>query len=468
MDIPGKRAALTAAALLLAAVPLLGQGGYGGIGGFGGIFSGAGLGPVRPDVPSIRPWLGINGNAASSTYEDETTPVRYGASVSGGVSISRAWERTRLVGSYSFVTPIVNTYRYNGMSSGTSHVGGIQLTHRLTQNLTFNLSGMGGSANGGYGYGGGMGGFAGVGPVGISTASSSSQSQTSASSAIIGVQNMADNGLVDNELFGTRVTFSSVQAGLSYSASQRDIFTLSAGASRVRRALDYLVGSNSAGFGGGYTRVLTSRTNTGVHYGFNQFEYPGYYGGNQLHSLAWSLGSSLTPSVSFNISAGAFLYRVNNIGTVTLPSEMAALLGTSTVQQVNDVRYKGFSGGAALSKIFRVGSGSISYYRGARPGSGYLFATQQETGTGSYSVGWSRFSLGTSAVYSRGKSISSLTGKVQNKAVIAFGSFRLLGSLHATGSASHHWINAGAGPQHRTMAASAGIAFGPGSYPLWF
>jgi hypothetical protein len=468
MHIPGKRAALMALVLLLFSVPVLAQGGYGGLGGFGGILSGAGLGPVRPDIPSIRPWLGINGHAARSTFESETTPLTYGSSISGGLSVYRGWERTRLSGSYSFVAPLINPYRKSFGGSGVSHVGGIQLTHQFSQKVTFSLSGMAGSANGGYGYGGGVGGFAGVGPVGVSGASTSSQGQSSASSTIIGIQNMADNGLVDNELFGTRVTFLGVNAGLSYSADQRNVFSLTAGASRVRRALDYLAGSNSYGGGGGYTRILTSRLNTGVHYGFNQFEYPGYYGGNQIHSLNWSLGYSVSPSVSLGISAGGYNYRVNNIGTVALPPAMAALLGTSTVQQVNNVSYFGASGGLILTKTFHIGSGSLSYHRGARPGNGMLFATQQETVSAGYSAGWSRVSAGTSALYSRGKSISTLSGEVQNKAVIAYGSVRLLGSLHATGSASHHWMNAGISPQRRSLAASVGIAFSPGNYPLWF
>jgi|GEM_PF-1638524 len=464
----GKGTVVIAAYLLAASTPVLAQGGFGGMGGFGGILSGAGVGPVRPDVPSVRPWLSINGHAASSTYEDQTTPVRYGSSLAGGVSIGRAWEKTRLVGFYTFVTPLVNTYRYTRGGMGMNHVGGLQWAHQFTQKLSVSLNLMGGSSNGGYGYGGGVGGFAGVAPIGVSGSGISSPAQTTAGASATGIQNLADNGLVDNELYNTRVNFAGIYTGLTYSADQRNVFSLTAGASRVRRSLDYLVGSNSAGFGGGYTRILTVRASTGVHYGFNQFEYPGYYGGNQIHSLRWSLGYTISPTVSLGVSAGGYMYRVNNIGTVTLPGQMAALLGVSTVQQVNDAKFYGTTMGAVLSKSFRVGSGSISYNRGARPGSGFLFATQQESFAAAYSLGWSRASLGTSAVYSRGRSISSVRGEVQNKAVIAYGSIRLLGSLHATGSASHHWINAGLGPEYRTLAASVGIAFGPGSYPLWF
>jgi hypothetical protein len=180
------------------------------------------------------------------------------------------------------------------------------------------------------------------------------------------------------------------------------------------------------------------------------------------------LGVRLDPRTSFTLFAGGFLYRVQGVGLVNLPGEMAVILGTTTIQQVYDTRHRGLSAGASLQRTLRVGSAGISYDVGARPGNGLLFPTKQETFAGNYSVGISRFSLGANAYYSRGKSISSIEGEVQNKAIIGSGSFRILGSLHATASVSQHWILAGTIPSRRYFGANIGLAYSPGSFPLWF
>ncbi len=461
------RAAVAVAVILLCPAALLAQSGFGGLGGFGGGFGGIGAGSVPPDVPSVRPWLGINGHATKTTYEDERTRFQYGSTIAGGLNVSRGWQRTGLAGSYTFIAPLANNFNRSYMGRGSSHVGGIQVMHQFSQRLTWNLSGMFGSSNGGYGFGGGIGGFAGLG-TGMMGGLNSPIGMASASSQVVSAQNLADNGLVDNELFSARVNFAGINTGLSYAVDQRNHFSVNAGANRVRRDLDYLVGVNSVGFGGGYSRLISDRLTTGVQYALNLFEYPGYYGGNQIHSVGWNLRYTITPTVHFNMNLGGYLYRVNNITTVRLPQEMADLLGAATVQTVNDMTHRGFMGGATLGKSFRVGSARVSYFRGARPGYGLLFATQHESVTTGYSVGVGRVSLGASALYSRGKSISSLAGSTQNKALMANASLRLFGGLHATGSAAHHWIKVGNGSHYKSVAATLGIAFSPGSYPLWF
>jgi hypothetical protein len=350
-----------------------------------------------------------------------------------------------------------------------SHVFGLQVMHQVTQRVAASFSSFGGSSNGGYGsVGGGLGGFGGLGPVGTSATVNPSQGQINSSNIDLGFQNLADNGLVDDELFFSRVKFVGVNAGVSYTADQRNVFSFSAGASRVRRALNYLAGLNSMGTGASYTRVLTEQLSTGASYRFGTFEYPGYYGGNQVHSANWHLGYRINPRTSFGMRAGGFLYRVNNIGTVALPPELAAILGTSTIQQINDSSYRGVSGGVSISRSFRVGSASVNYNRGANPGYGLLFPTLRETVSLHYGLGGNRYSLGASGNYSRGNSISSIEGSTSNKAVAAFASYRLLGSLHFTGSASQYWMDASSMSKRRGFSARVGIAFSPGSYPLWF
>ena len=85
-----------------------------------------------------------------------------------------------------------------------------------------------------------------------------------------------------------------------------------------------------------------------------------------------------------------------------------------------------------------------------------------------YSVGTSRTSFGTAAFYSRGKSLSSISGRTGNRALLGFFSTRIFGGLHFTANAGQRWIEAVTIQHQRSFHASAGLAFSPGSYPLWF
>ena len=471
MRVSCKQAGFAAGLILLVAIPAAAQvGGYGGMGGFGGIASGAGFGESRPDVPSVRPWLNVTGSASRFHDGSGDRPTGYGASAAGGVSVAKAWARTTLVGSYRAGGFLLNPYRnrFSGNGTGLSQVVGVQAVHQVSQRLAVSVSVMGGSSNGGYGVGGGIGGFGGTYPMGTFATASPSQGQILSSNIDLGLEDMEDNGLVDNELFSTRVNYVGLNGGVSYTADQRNIFSFSGGTSRVRRALSYLVGLNSYGAGAGYTRVLTEKMSTGVHYRFGTFEYPGYYGGNQVHTVGWSLRYRFNSKTSLGVHAGGFLYRVNNIGTIVLAPELAAILGTPTIQQVNDYSFRSASGGVSLSRSLRVGRASAAYNRGANPGNGLLFPTLRETVTVRYSIGGSKFSAATSAHYSTGKSISQLSGSSSTKALIAAASYRLLGSMHVTGSVGEYWTAASTLRGPRSLSAHVGIAFSPGSYPLWF
>jgi hypothetical protein len=438
------------------------------MGGFGGVASGVGFGEVRPDVPSIRPWVTVNGNASKELNSPIHQKVNYGVSIAGGLTGSRSWARTALVGSYTAGGFLINPYTHFGRSSGISQVVGMQVIHQVSRGLSVAVRGFGGSSNGGYGVGAGLGGISFLAPGAISPVANPSQGQVSSGNTDLGFEDFSTNGLVDDELFDTRVNFGGVNGGVSYTPDGRNMFSFNAGASLVRRSLEYLVGMNSVGAGASYGRMLTPGLSTGASYRFGQFSFPGYYGGNQVHNVAWNLGYRINPATRFTVSIGGFQYQVNRIGSIALPRELAAILGQSQIQQVVDVRRRGFSGGASISRSLRVGGASLSYFRGANPGNGLFFASQRELVSANYSVGTGRFSFGTSTFFSRSRSLASVSGSAQNKGVVSFFSARIIGALSFTSSAGHRWIEAGALGQRRTFHATAGIGFSPGTFPMWF
>jgi hypothetical protein len=469
MQIQSSNALRVAFLLAIASLPAAAQvGGFGGIGGFGGMASGVGFGDIRPDVPSVRPWVTVSGSGNKELDVPGADKFVYGSSIAGGVSASRSWARTAVVASYAAGGFLTNPFQQLNGANGISHGGGVQVMHQVSQRMSVSLSGFGGSSNGGFGVAGGFGGISMLAPVAISPTINPSQGQVGSSNINLGFQNFANNGLVDNEIFNTRVNFTALNAGVSYTPDGRNMFSFNVGASRVRRALDYLAGMDNLGAGASYSRMLNPKLSTGVGYSFGQFSYPGYYGGNRIQNLGWSLGYQINPATSLSVFAGGFQYQVNGIGTVTLPPQLASILGQSQLQQVVDIRRRGLSSGAALTRSLRVGSAGISYNRGANPGNGLLFATQQETVSLSYSVGTARTSLGTVGFFSRGKSLSSISGNINNRAVIAFFATRLLGGLHFTANAGQRWVEAGTLLNQRSLHVSAGLAFSPGAFPLWF
>lgn len=453
----------------LASLPVAAQvGGFGGIGGFGGMASGTGFGEVRPDVPSVRPWVTVSGSATRDLDVPGSDRFLYGSSMAGGVSGSRSWAKTAVVASYAAGGFLTNPYRNSNGANGVSHGGGVQVLHQVSQKMSVAIGGFAGSSNGGFGVGGGLGGISFLAPAAISPTANPSQGQVNSSNINLGFQNFANNGIVDNEIFNTRVNFTALNASVSYTPDGRNMFAFNVGASRVRRSLEYLSGMDNLGAGVSYSRMLSPKLSTGAAFGFGQFSYPGYYGGNRIQNLGWNLGYRLNPSTSLSVFFGGFQYQVNGIGTINLPPPLAAILGQSQLQQVIDIRRRGASAGAALSRSLRVGAASVSYNRGANPGNGLLFATQQETVTLSYSVGTSRASFGTVGFYSRGKSLSSISGSIENRSLLGFFATRLIGGLHFTSTAGQRWVEAGTLRNQRSFHASAGLAFSPGSFPLWF
>ena len=452
-----------------ASLPAAAQvGGFGGIGGFGGMASGVGFGGTRPDVPSVRPWVTVSGSASKELDIPGADKLLYGTSMAAGISGSRGWARTAVVANYAVGGMLSNPYSELNGASGLSHVGGVQVLHQASQKMSVFIGGFAGSSNGGYGVAGGFGGISFLAPASISPTANPSQGQVNSSNINLGFQNFANNGIVDNEIFNTRVTFTALNGGVSYTPDGRNMFAFSVGASRVRRALDYLAGMDNLGAGVSYSRMLSPKLSTGASYSFGQFSYPSYYGGNRIQSLGWNLGYRINPSTSLSVFLGGYQYQLDAIGSITLPPQLAAILGQSQVQQVFNVRRRGASGGASLTRILRVGAASVAYNRGATPGNGLLFATQQETVSLSYSVGTSRSSLGAVGYYSRGKSISSISGSTENRAILGFFSTRLFGGLHFTSTAGQRWVEAATLQHQRSVHATAGIAYSPGGFPLWF
>ena len=163
-----------------------------------------------------------------------------------------------------------------------------------------------------------------------------------------------------------------------------------------------------------------------------------------------------------------FRYSVNSVGTITLPPELAAILGTAAVQQIVDYSKTSWVAGASLSRSFRVGSANLSYSRMPNPGYGLGVPVVQENYSAGYSVGGNRTSFGIGAFYGRGMSIIELQADTDNLGVYANASYRIFGSLHAAGSVGTWAVGAASLSNFRTVTATVGLTFAPGTYPLWF
>ena len=103
---------------------------------------------------AIQPWLAVNG--AYDTYLDQPASyqgsIRRSVSLSGGLSVAKAFHRTFLVLGYSG-----SGTDYLGRAAGigegwkSSNVLSLALSSQVTRRLTLDFSESGGAANGGFG-----------------------------------------------------------------------------------------------------------------------------------------------------------------------------------------------------------------------------------------------------------------------------------------------------------------------------
>lgn len=410
-------------------------------------------GSMPPSRLSFRPWASANGSYSQVVGQQTIDNRRrdfYGYGGAAGLSGAKVWERTA-VG--AFYTASYRRWAGGRDLSGTSQVVGMTVSHRLTNRVGLYAAQLAGSSLGGFGYGAPAGAFGGWGVVGAVMAPIG---------GMMGgpLTDFGENGLVDNELFGTRVNFYSTSGGIQYSPNPRWSFRGGAQAGFVRRKGRGLRDLNSVG---GFTGVgyrLGQRSQIGINYGYSEFSYPKLFGNNRVQFASMGLAHQLTPQTTLTLGGGGYRMDTTFLGRVEVDPAIAELLGVPVQLEVQKRSFYGWVGRASIHRTWREWGLSLGYAHGLNPGNGLILASRRDTVFGSASRGIGRLSFGLYGGYFRWSGLLQ-NAKVNSGSVAASSGLRVVGDLHFGMNAGYSFFDTGTGPRRWQRFVSANLTWTP-------
>jgi hypothetical protein len=339
--------------------------------------SGAGSG-----AGAIQPWLAVNG--AYDTYLDQPASyqgsIRRTVSLSGGLSVAKAFHRTFMILGYSGSgTDYIG--RAAGINEGwkSSNVVTLALSSQVSRRLTLDFSESGGAANGGFGsaaaglQSGGLGllgsmgvgsGFlfgGGVGLGGVPTG-----------------LNPLQNGLVDADFYQQMTYFSSTSAGAGFLLSSRTMLNIGGTASFIRRAGRNFSDSNIVGANATLSTQLSRRFSTFFGYSFNEIDFIRSIGKTYIQGGFTGLKFALSRNDELSLSVSDSYVDTKFALTVALPPDIAALLGVAHMTTVKSTS-RSYAGGKLLyTHSFQRGGFNLSCNSMVAPGNDLILLARSE------------------------------------------------------------------------------------------
>jgi hypothetical protein len=432
-----------------------------GVGGWGAGTGGTDISVADPARFAFRPWVSANGTY-SQVLGTQQLPAGarrefYGYGGAAGISGARAWERTSLGLFYT-----ANYQRYSGtrVTEGMSQVAGVSVSHQLTERTGVFASQLAGSSLGGFGYGAPAGIFGGWGLAG-----SALLPQTGLFAAPL--NDLAANGLVDNELFSTRVNFYATAGGIHYQPTLRWSFSAGAQAGYVRRKGRGLQDLNTAGVFGQSAYRISQRTAVGASYGFSTFSYPKFFGDNRAQFVSLFLSHQISPQTTVAIGFGGFRMDTRFLGAVAVDPEIAALLGVSTRLEVQERQFYGWQGSATVSRSWRAWGASLGYSHGVNPGNGVVLASKRDAVFGSAGRSFGRVSFGAYGGFFRWSGLLQNTRLTSGHAGLSTG-FRVKGDLFFGMNGGYSFFDSPAQPRRWQRFVSAHLTWSPSAAAFRF
>ena len=331
---------------------------------------------------AIQPWLAVDG--VYDTYmegRDSTLgSVRRSIGVSGGLSAARSFQRTSLVLGYSGMG-----MDYMGRSAGaregweSSNVISLAVSSQVAHRLTLDFSEAGGAANGGFGAaaaGLSSGGLGVLGSVGLSSAFLFGGG-TGLPGSSTGL-NPADNGLVDADYYQNMTYFSSTSAGAGMLLTNRTMLNVSGTASFIRRDGSSYSDSNIAGANAMLSTRLSRRFGTFLGYSYTGMDFIHSIGKTYIQSGFAGIQYSLSPRDEFSVAVNDSYIDSKSVSTVTLPPDVAALLGVAVTTTVNNTSRTYVGGRLTYVHSFQRGGFDLSCNSMVAPGNDLILLSRSE------------------------------------------------------------------------------------------
>lgn len=461
---PSMRSGGTGVAAAALALVLSGSGtvlGQWGIGGIGGGAGGADISAADPSRFAFRPWISAHGTYSellgTGLLPEGVRRDYYGYGGSAGISGGRAWERTSLG---LFYTASYQRFSGTRISEGMSQVGGITVSHRLTERVGLFFSQLAGSSLGGFGYGAPAGIFGGWGIAGAALLPETGLFAAPLSDA-------AANGLVDNEFFSSRVNFYATAGGVNYQPSLRWSFSAGGQAGYVRRKGRGLRDLDSAGGFGQAEYRFSQRTTAGVSYSFTTFSYPKFFGGNRAQSASLFLSHQISPQTHVVLAAGGYRMDTTYLGAVAMDPEIAALLGVPAQLEVQKRQFYGWMGMAGVNRSWRAWGASLSYRHGVNPGNGAVLASKRDSVYGSTGRSFGRLSFGAYGGFFRWSGLLQHARLISGHAGASTG-LRLKGDFYFGLNGGYSFYDSPAQPRRWQRFVSAHLTWSPSAAAFRF
>jgi len=329
----------------------------------------------------IEPWLAVTGG-----YDTEVvTPAGQAAAIyrplglSGGLSMVKPFRKTTVVLGYSGTgyRSLGNSGAENGWF--VSNVVDLSVGTQLSRRLTFNVGELAGAANGGFGINAwGLGASSNGVLESIGVASGSLYGGSGIPSGT-STTNPLQNQQVDTESSSQMTYFSNTNASLGVLLTRRTMLSFGGSAMITRRVGSSF--SDSDGYTGsvGLNTRWTNRFNTSGSYSFTRFDFVNSIGYTNINSISAGAQYQLSAHDSVSGSFGASFLGTEFLATLTLPPDIAQLLGVPVVYLITNRSEHFVIGSAGYSHSYRRGGFGLSCTSSVTPGNDVLVLTRMES-----------------------------------------------------------------------------------------
>jgi hypothetical protein len=331
---------------------------------------------------AIQPWLAINGSYY--TYLDQPAntigSVYRSVGLSGGLSVVKSFRRTSLIFGYAGSgTDFLG--RSAGIREGWSYsnVGSLAVSSQVTQRMTLDFSESGGAAKGGFGAtaaGLQQGGLGMLGSMGVA-----SGFLFGAGTGLGGVStglNPLQNNLVDSEYYQQMTYFSSTSAGAGFLLNNRTMLNIGGTAAFIRRDGRSFSDTNIAGANAMLSTQFARRLSAFAGYSFNRIDYINSIGSSDIQTGFVGLKATVSPHDEFIFGVSGNYVDTKFVSTVTLPPDIAALLGVATTSTVNNTSKAYLGGRLSYDHSFQRGGFTLSCISMIVPGNDLLLLSRSE------------------------------------------------------------------------------------------
>jgi hypothetical protein len=331
---------------------------------------------------AIQPWLAVNGSY--TTYLDQPASslgsVYRTVGLSGGLSAVKSFRRTSLVFGYSG-----SGTDFLGQSAGaqegwkSSNVGSLAISSQVTHRMTLDFSELGGAANGGFGSNAAglqSGGLGLLGSIGVA-----SGSLFGGGAGLGGVStglNPLQNNLVDADYYQQMAYFSSTSAGAGFLLTNRTMLNIGGTASFIRRDGGNYSDANIVGANAMLSTKLSRRLSIFAAYTFSRIDYIASIGNANIQSGFAGLKYTLSPHDELSLSLGDSYVETKFVSTVTLPPDVAALLGVATTTTVNSTSRAYVGGKITYDHLFQHGGFDLFCTSSVAPGNDLILLARSE------------------------------------------------------------------------------------------